>query len=268
MPVEPSEVVRYDELDQTPDTEPTVVAKKGLYPKLLEAIREVESVSKDGRNDFHKYDYTTAEAILRAVRKPLLERGLILLPSLGTMSERSIRTAKGGESTITTAHVKFTFIDAETGEAHDSEWAGSGDDPSDKGIYKAYTGAIKTFLREAFMLPMGDDPEGDKNADERGKGRTASTPAKSNGVGPTIGEKRAKAIYAGAALLDLEDKLQLAASHVAGEDVGPCVTEDQAVVALLPLTVEQADRLDAWLQTKADAQVVQAREAEAEVGNV
>ena len=53
------------------------------------------------------------------------------------------------------------------------EWAGQGDDPADKGLGKAYTNAIKTFLREQFLIPQGDDPEADERTDARAAQRVA-----------------------------------------------------------------------------------------------
>jgi hypothetical protein len=168
-----------------------------LYAKLAQVAGEVSGVGKDGRNDFHKYDYTTAEAMLRAIRGPLIERGVVLMPSVTAVTEREISTNNGKASTVTTVHVDFTFVDAESGAMHKCSWAGQGDDPADKGLGKAYTNAIKTFLREAFLLPMGDDPEADKSTDERASQRTAS-----NGTsGPRITEDRACALEAGLKIL-------------------------------------------------------------------
>ena len=142
-------------------------SKPTLYAKLAEVVLEVNNVEKDGHNDFQNYDYTSAEELLRAVRGPLASRNVVLVPSVQMVDERAIVTPKGKASTVTTVTVSFTFVDGETGQTHECAWAGTGDDASDKGLYKAYTGAIKTFLRNAFLLPMGDDPEGDVESDKR-----------------------------------------------------------------------------------------------------
>jgi hypothetical protein len=149
-----------------------------LYTKLADVAAEVTRVDKDGFNDYHKYKYTSAEAMLTAIRGPLTARNVVLMPSLADVTEREITTAKGGASTITTVHVDFTFVDGDSGETHKCSWAGQGDDPADKGLGKAYTNAIKTFLREAFLLPMGDDPEADVATDRRAAGRQPSAPGK------------------------------------------------------------------------------------------
>jgi len=149
-----------------------------LARKIAEVVTAVEGVEKDARNDFHKYDYTSAEAMLRALRKPLAERHVALLCSLTAIDDREYKTTKGNASTITTAHVAFTFIDGETGAMFKCDWAGRGDDAADKGLGKAYTNAIKTFLREQFLIPQGDDPEADSATDRRAQDRA---PANGNG---------------------------------------------------------------------------------------
>jgi hypothetical protein len=175
-----------------------------LYRKLSEVVAEVEGVAKDGRNAFHNYDYTTAETLLRALRKPLSARKVMLLSSVTDIGEREIRTAKGGASTITTVRVQFTFVDSETGEKHACEWAGQGDDPADKGLGKAYTNAIKTFLREQFLIPQGDDPEADSKTDARAAERAPSNGQKKK-PSPLSDSNRAKVLkaFADAGINDL-----------------------------------------------------------------
>jgi len=159
----------------------TAERPKSLALKLTEVMADVENIEKDGRNDFHKYDYATAENVLRTLRKPLRERGILLVSSLADIGEREFVTPRGKPSTLTTVKVHMRFIDGETGEVIECDWAGAGDDPADKGLYKAYTGAIRTFLRQTFLLPQGDDPEADRSTDERAAGRNG-TQARRGGV--------------------------------------------------------------------------------------
>lgn len=156
------------------------MSESKLYRKLAEVVAEVGYVAKDGKNEFQNYKYTSAEALLAAIRGPLSARQVVVMPSLSALSEREYQTSKGKASVITTAHVRFTLVDGETGEKHECEWAGQGDDPADKGLGKAYTNAIKTFLREQFLIPQGDDPEADSTTDKRAVDRA---PAKSQTAG-------------------------------------------------------------------------------------
>ena len=208
---------------------------KGLHAKLAEVVLEVGGVEKDGRNDFHKYDYTSAEAMLRAIRGPLASRGVVLMPSLNRIEERTVKTAKGGESTITTVWVTFMLVDSETGSSQACEWAGQGDDPADKGLGKAYTNAIKTFLREQFLIPQGDDPEADKKTDERAAGRVASPPKPQTNGETSLTPEQRKALYEAALLAGKSPeqwKLQMTALGVKNSS---------------ELTPAKAEKVMAWL---------------------
>lgn len=157
--------------DAANGSKPASDRKKGselaLAQRLLKVAGLIPEIDKDGHNDFQGYDFASAENVLRKVREPLAEEGILLLSDLIEVTERDTKTPKGKDTTITTVRVKFTFIDTKNGQRLEATWAGTGDDPSDKGIYKAYTGCVKTFLRATFLLPLGDDPEADTRADER-----------------------------------------------------------------------------------------------------
>jgi hypothetical protein len=53
----------------------------------------------------------------------------------------------------------YTFEDVATGEQLTIHWLGAGQDKGDKGVYKAYTGALKFFLINFFQVQVGDAPE-------------------------------------------------------------------------------------------------------------
>ena len=141
--------------------------KSALHAKLVRVGQAVTHVEKDGKNSFHKYLYASASGVLAAIRKPLFAEGVTLTPSVESIDDREYTTAGGKTSVVTTVTVKFTFVDAESGEREEHVWAGRGDDNADKGLSKAYTSAVKTFILETFLLPTGDDPEADARTDER-----------------------------------------------------------------------------------------------------
>lgn len=175
-------------------------AAVNLYAKLAAVLGEVGYIQKKGVNSFHKYKYVTEQDLVEAVRAKLAERNVVLIPSVVGIDERPVKTAKGADSCVTTVRVAFTFCDGDTGQTHTAEWAGAGDDPADKGIYKAYTGAMKYFLMKCFLIPTGDDPEADERTDKRSANGQASAPADK----PLTDAARAKVARAvGEAGLDL-----------------------------------------------------------------
>lgn len=142
-----------------------VAEVKGLYPKLAEAIADVERIHKDGKNDHFKYTYTSAEQVYKVIRKPLLERGLIVIPSVESSERTPEPVGKGqGRATITRLHIRV--VDTASGESFDAFWVGEGQDTGDKSPYKAATGGMKTWLKHLFMLPADDDPEADASTDQ------------------------------------------------------------------------------------------------------
>jgi hypothetical protein len=159
-------------------SEPT--AEAGLFAKIAAVMGEVGRVEKRGRNTFQNYDYVTEADLVEAVREKLAHKNVALIPSLASVHERPYTTSGNKESVVTTAHVSFTFVDGDSGAMFKADWAGQGDDPADKGLYSAYTGALKYFLMKTFLIPTGDDPEGREGTDERSQDRASSGPRRSN----------------------------------------------------------------------------------------
>lgn len=142
-----------------------------LIEKLCEVMSTVQYIQKLGYNSFHKYHYATEADVSEAIRKELTDRKIFLLPSVEEVSQRIITTREGNEQTVTKTRIKFTFLDAENDDSLEFVMEGEGQDPGDKGIYKAITGTTKYALMKAFLIPTGDDPEGDKGVDEHSVGR-------------------------------------------------------------------------------------------------
>lgn len=123
-----------------------------LYAKLAEVMGEVGSIAARGRNDFLGTSYITDDDAMDAVREKLASRNIVVLPSLGTITRVDAKTAKGKETALTTAEVVFTFCDGDTGQTHACSWAGVGEDLLDKGLTKAETSALRTFLLKTFLV--------------------------------------------------------------------------------------------------------------------
>lgn len=130
----------------------------GLYQKLAEIMGDIGRVEKRGYNSFHNYHYVREGDLTDVLREKLSSRGIVIIPSLKSVQH---------DDTLTTALMTFTFVDSETGEREECEWAGTGDDKGDKGLYKAYTGSLKYFLMKMFLISQGDDPEADTSTDRR-----------------------------------------------------------------------------------------------------
>lgn len=141
--------------------------ERKLVSKLAEVMKRVRYIQKTGVNDFHRYKYATEADVNEHVREVLAELNVVMIPNVVSHSVREHINAKGKTEYIVTVGVDFTFHDGETGETITFRTYGEGQDAGDKGTYKAITGAQKYALMKAFMIPTGDDPEGDNGVDER-----------------------------------------------------------------------------------------------------
>ncbi|ALA12461.1 ERF family protein [Paenibacillus larvae] len=146
------------------------MAEMTLVKKLAEVMDSVKYIQKTGYNSFNNYKYATEADVNEKVREELAGRKVIMIPNVKSQSIREHKNRKGYIEYIATVQVEFTFMDGESGETITFSTFGEGQDSGDKGTYKAITGAQKYALMKAFMIPTGDDPEGDTGVDERNNG--------------------------------------------------------------------------------------------------
>lgn len=132
----------------------------GLYAKLHLIMKECSYLQKDKTNQFHKYNYASEKAIKEMLHASLVKNRVLFLPSIVEHSDRG-GAGKDGKEFVTAVKVEFKFIDVDTGESETGFFFGTGADGLDKGTYKAVTGALKYILTSWFLIPTGDDPEGE-----------------------------------------------------------------------------------------------------------
>lgn len=134
-----------------------------------------------------------------------------------------------------------------------TSYGGVGQANSVGNLYKgSYTNAAKlAFARlgpghEVYLGATDLDPDVSEEAagaQEAPQEAPAEPPS-------TLTTAMAKALVDRAWEAGVKDRLQLAASHTAGNDVGDCSTKAKATKALAALTYEQGERLDHWLAGK------------------
>lgn len=159
--------------EQVPEPEPPV-APKTLPQKLLGVMERVKYIQKKGFNSFHKYKYATEADVAETVREALIAEGLLIIPNVLGREAREVKTSKGNIETVTSVRIEYTIVDVATGEKLAFTMEGDGQDPGDKGIFKATTGCTKYALMKLFHIPTGDDPEADAKTDEAAAERAES----------------------------------------------------------------------------------------------
>lgn len=123
---------------------------------LRSKLKEKGILKREGENTYDRYRYFS-EAQYKALFTELFsDCGLEL-----KFTELSYDTFEGSEEMANgrMPKLQFTLMDCETGFGEDTTITGEGMDKGDKAGYKAYTGALKYYLANTFLVATGDDPE-------------------------------------------------------------------------------------------------------------
>lgn len=128
-----------------------------LLKKISEITNSIESIPKNGNNS--EYDYVLEKDVVDKIRGKLVEKNLVLIPSVVESADRQVILDSGKSTTIVKVTMSFTFFDLENGSSLTTYYQGEGEDTLDKGIYKAITGCQKYSLLKTFLIGTGDDPE-------------------------------------------------------------------------------------------------------------
>lgn len=129
-----------------------------LYSKVARVMGAVGMIEKNGFNNFHNYEYATAEDIKEALRPLCAKENLWISSEIADYTKNVVGSSKGSYVEIELV-MNFTLRCGDTGAMTSLRYDGYALDKGDKHIYKAYTGAMKYFLINNFMLSTGDDPE-------------------------------------------------------------------------------------------------------------
>lgn len=142
------------------------MSQASIAKRMAAAAKRIGyGVQKDGRNEFHRYDYTSAGAVRMACGRAMGEEGIAVSSSIAVLCSEQRLSEKGKNQNHVEVLVTLTFVCAETGETLTTQGLGCGSDVSDKAPMKAVTAAEKYAYVSAFTLAMGEDPEQDTEHD-------------------------------------------------------------------------------------------------------
>ena len=128
-------------------------AKKNSLRKML---KEKGILKREGNNTFDNYKYFS-EAQYKQLFTELFSAVKLEL----SFTELEYATFEGSEKRANgrMPKLEFRLMDVDTGFYEATVITGEGIDKGDKAGYKAYTGAIKYYLANTFLVATGDDPE-------------------------------------------------------------------------------------------------------------
>ena len=142
--------------------------------KLFELRKVLSSFvwEKDGKNMQQQYKYITEAQYKKYFEQALETVGLDYTFDIEDAVFQNNITDKMHLTSIT---VLIHIINPETGEVRKYKTFGTGADMSDKGLYKAMTGALKYFIATNFLIAENNDPENDEGEIKPQNNRPAST---------------------------------------------------------------------------------------------
>ena len=125
---------------------------------LRKSLKEKGVLKKGAVNEYDKYKYFSEAQYKELFTGLFADCGLEL-----KFNEISYDTFTGSEKQANgrMPKLEFELMDIETGFGETTVITGEGIDKGDKAGYKAYTGALKYYLANTFMVATGDDPEKD-----------------------------------------------------------------------------------------------------------
>ena len=126
--------------------------------KLRQALKEKGVLKKGATNTYDKYSYFSEAQYKELFTGLFADCGLEL-----KFNEIAYETFTGSEkqSNGRMPRLEFELMDIDTGFGETTVITGEGIDKGDKAGYKAYTGALKYYLANTFMVATGDDSEQD-----------------------------------------------------------------------------------------------------------
>ena len=129
-----------------------------IYKKLLDIQTEVKGLSKDKKS--HNYEYVTGNKLLSFIKPLMDKKGLLLKQEILSIdNERMDYKTKYGEKSeiLTKVMMKFTWVDAETGETDVNMFGANGQNDWEKGLGSALTYGERYFLLKYFHIATDED---------------------------------------------------------------------------------------------------------------
>ena len=124
--------------------------------KLRTKLKEKGILVKGATNDYDNYEYFSEAQYKELFTELFCSNGLEL-----DTSELNVQNINGSDKQPfgVFATLEYIITDIDTGYSIRSIHSGIAIDKGDKAIYKAKTGALKSFLASTFLVATKDDPE-------------------------------------------------------------------------------------------------------------
>lgn len=155
---------------------------------LRKDLKEKGVLKKDKTNGFDNYNYFSEAGYKELFTELFSKNGLEL--KFDEIEYGMFETQSEKQPNGRLPKLEFVLFDIETGFFECTTITGEAIDKGDKAGYKAYTGALKYFLADTFMVATGDDPE-TESPEAKGNSKTErKTAQKGNNDGKKASPKQ------------------------------------------------------------------------------
>lgn len=132
--------------------------KKNLYQKLLEIQKTINGLGKDKSGG--QFRYVTGDKVLEHLKPLMNDLGILLKQEVLSIenTRQDYKTRNGEASEINSkVMMKFTWVDAETGDKDENLFGANGQNAWDKGVGSALTYGERYFLLKYFHIATDED---------------------------------------------------------------------------------------------------------------
>lgn len=173
--VQPSQSVSIPSAQLVEQHLPQQNACPHLSQALSNARDKCKMATKGSRNEFHKYNYASADEVILTAKEALESSGLAIIPQLQEM------TVLGSGNAVMYALNRIIFLSHSSGEFVPIELRGwpvvpERGKPLDKAFATALTGSFAYMLRDLLQMPRGDDADMNHRNDAPPPAKPAAKP--------------------------------------------------------------------------------------------
>lgn len=136
-----------------------------IYKSIIAIMSDVEEIKKEQQNKQQGYKYRGIDDYCNTLHKPFSNHGVFITSKIIDHKSETIKkvSSKGEQYVfIDKAIIEYTFH-ADDGSSISTEVLGAGVDYSDKGVYKALSGAYKYALQQILMIPTDGESDAEKD---------------------------------------------------------------------------------------------------------
>lgn len=139
--------------------------KELIHGKMIEIMRAIGSIGKDGKNTAQKFNFRGIDQIYDRLYPILCRVGVRVEPKMISQEVQIRENAKGSTQKHVQVEMEYSFVAEDGSSVVSARVPGEGLDYGDKATNKALASAYKYAMCHQFCIPTGD-VDGDSESPE------------------------------------------------------------------------------------------------------